>query len=245
MKTVFALSVTIAVILLLLIKKEYRIRIITGYTGILILFNLAYDILLIKNTVPFYRPFSQTYYQKEFAQGGEYPDSLLPLILKGKKIYVKDDPYTIEEAKAEGKDYLYAYYHGVNLVNFAKFSGAEVIKDETMNDSAIPGSLRESDFECLGMANDMFRYTFLMNDFWEELGNYFTYQWYYYDHLDPIFAYANILPDKGGKDVYTSDELVILWDSSHEREEEDIYLMTKEYYDDRIRKDPESISSKR
>ncbi|MCR5735381.1 MAG: hypothetical protein K6G22_12320 [Lachnospiraceae bacterium] len=235
MKTIFAVFITVVTVMALILKKEYRMRILMAYAGVLILFSYVYDCLLIGNIVPFYRPVSQTFYQKEFLSEGQYPDSLLPLILKGRTVYVKNDPYTIDEAKAEGKDYLYAYYHGTNLKNYAAFAGAEVVEDETMNETMVNDSLLKEDFERFGSANDMFRYSFMMNDFWEELGNYFTYQWYYYDHLGEISVFVNPSEDGKGEDIADADELVILWDSSHEKEEENIYIMTKAYYEDSVR----------
>ncbi|MCR5108685.1 MAG: hypothetical protein K6B28_11045 [Lachnospiraceae bacterium] len=235
MKFIFVIALTAITVVLLLLKKEYRSKLILGYVLVLILLNIVYDTLFIHIIVPFYRPFSQCFYQTGFLERGEFPDSLLSMLLKDKKVYVKDDKYGIDEAKAEGKDYVYSYYHMVNAVNYAEFSGAEVIKDSTMNGTMVSDERLKNDFEKLGYANDMFRYTFLMNDYVEELGNYFTYFWYYFDHLSDIYAYINTGADSRGEDISEAEELVILWDSSKTKEEENIYVMTKTYYEDNIR----------
>ena len=37
--------------------------------------------------------------------------------------------------------------------------------------------------------------------------------------------------DSNGETVFTSDDLVILWNTVDGIEEEDLYIMTKDYYD--------------
>ncbi|MCR4923817.1 MAG: hypothetical protein K5931_07395 [Lachnospiraceae bacterium] len=234
MKLIFVLALTLIAAVLLIIKKEYRKVIFLSYAALMCCFNLIYDLKLSSTIVPFYRPTNQHFYQKEFLEKGEYPDSFLQVLLKDKNVYMKNDRYTIDEAKAEGKDYLYAYYHVVNMVNFADFAGAKVIQDESMNSYFLPKEKIASDFELLGYANDMFRYSFIMNDFLEELGNYFTYYWYYSDYLKEIYAYLNVEKDSKGEDISTAKDLVIWWDSSKDVEEENIYVMTKTYYEENI-----------
>ena len=41
----------------------------------------------------------------------------------------------------------------------------------------------------------------------------------------------NVNKDSEGKTVFDSDELVLLWNAIDGVEEEDIYIMTKDYYD--------------
>lgn len=225
MKNVAILSLLIVAVIAILIKKEYRIKIIAGFMGCVILLNLVYNYRVMPLLMTYFRPTAQTFYRADYYDEGTYPDAFIPFLVKDKVIYTKNDPLTIDESTAEGKDWLYAYYHITNATDLMKLYGAsEVINDESYNGILVPED-KKSDFYDLGYANDMFRYSFVANDFWEELGNYFTYYWYYYEYLDEIHVYVN--PE--GLD--SGDELVLLWDGVHEKENEDYYLMSKDYYD--------------
>ena len=74
----------------------------------------------------------------------------------------------------------------------------------------------------------------MYNDIPDEPGNYFTYYWYYSDFLNIIKAYANETADSNGETIFNADELVILWDTVDGTDEEDIYIMTKAYYDEEV-----------
>lgn len=233
MKYLAILVLLIITIVLLKWKKEYKGRILCGFISVMVLLSLVYNTRVISRIVPFYRPTNQTFYQTEFLENGEYPDSFLPLLLKGKTVYTKDDRFTIDEAVAEGKNWLYAYYHNENAINYMELTDAVVIPDAALNTSYVSEE-KKAEFEDLGFANDMFRYSFLCNDFWEELGNYFTYFWYYADYLPEIHVYMNLSEDAAGSSVFDAEELVVLWDGSPENEAENLYIMTKGYYESEV-----------
>jgi len=229
MKYVIIYGLALLALIMIIIKKEYRIKIISGYLICIVLLNIAYNYKVLPLVAPFYRSANQTFYQEEFLENGEFPDAFLPLILKGKTIITPNDPQTIDEATAVGRDWLYAYYHIKNITNYMELNDAQVINDESLNGIYVSDE-KKGDFYDLGYANDMFRYTFICNDFWEELGNYFTYYWYYFENLDEMHFYIN---PEGIKDA---KELIILWDNSNGKENEDYYLMTKDYYDREVAK---------
>ncbi len=220
--------------ILIRIKKEYKNRILIGFSLVMILMSALYNMRLMGKVMPSFHPTNQMFYQTSFIDKGDYPDSLLLQLFKGRTVYVKDDTFLIDEAEGHGKNYLYAYYHAKNMYWFLDMAGAETIRSEDMNDTMINEAQMKDDFVSLGNTNDMFRYCFMYNDIPDEPGNYFTYYWYYYDYLDTIKAYINQTADPSGETVFDADELVILWDAEDGTEEEDIYIMTKAYYDEAV-----------
>ncbi len=237
MKVIFITAVTIIICVLLVLKKEYRKQLILSYVLIIISFSAYYNAKLLDTIMTFHRPVYQTFYQMEFPGTGEYPDSLIPLLVSGKKVYTKADRYKdFEEAEREGKNWLYGFYHMRNTVRYLKFTGAFVEPRKDMNGTMLTDEQIEKDFYKLGPANDMYRYSFLCTDFKDEIGNYFTYYWYYSDHLSEIDVYLNTSPDSKGEDIGSAGELVVLWDSPEgPREEENFYLMTRTYYEENVR----------
>lgn len=227
MKYIAVAVLTIAVVVLLRWKKEYRGYVLTGFVIAMIMLSFVYNVRVLPSIVPFYRPINQTFYQTEFLEKGEYPDSFLPLLLKGKTVYTKDDRVTLDQAVAEGKNFVYAYYHNENAINYMELMEASVIPDAELNDARVSEAQMEK-FADLGYANDMFRYSFLLNDFWEELGNYFTYYWYYSDYLPEIHVYLN------AEGMEEADTLVVLWDGNAENEAENLYIMTEAYYESEV-----------
>lgn len=212
-------------------KSEYRNRILICFGVSAIIMSGLYNVRLLGKLLPFYRPVNQTFYQTRFLENGEYPDSLLMLLFKDKKVYVKKENVFLSQAQEQNKSFLYAYYHAKNEYRFLEYAGAELIKDKSMNDVMLTEEKLDSDFEELGITNDMFRYCFMYNNIKEEPGNYFNYYWYYYEYLDTVRAYMNVKEDSKGETVFDADEMVMLWDTADEGEEEDIYIMTKDYYD--------------
>lgn len=233
MKYIAIAFLTAVAFVLMRWKREYKGQILTGFVIVMILLSLVHNARVTSLVVPFYRPMNQIFYQTEFLEKGEYPDSFLPLLLKDKKVYTKDDRITLEQAMGEGKNWLYSYYHNENAINILKLSGAEVVPDAALNSSFVEETQMEV-FEDLGYANDMFRYSFLLNSFWEELGNYFTYYWYYADLMPELHVYLNGEQDTAGESVFDAKELVVLWDGSPSQEAENLYIMTKNYYESEV-----------
>lgn len=227
MKYIIVAVLTIAAAVLLRWKKEYRGYLLTGFIAAMIMLSFVYNNRLLPSIVPFYRPVNQTFYQTEFLEKGEYPDSFLPLLLKGKTVYTKDDRVTLDQAVSEGKNFVYSYYHNENAINYMELMEASVIPNAALNDAKVDEAQMDK-FADLGYANDMFRYSFLLNDFWEELGNYFTYYWYYSEYLPEIHVHLN------AEGMAEADTLVVLWDGSPENEAENLYIMTEDYYESEV-----------
>lgn len=220
--------------ILIRLKSKYRNLILICFCVVMLIMSGLYNVKLLGKLLPSFKPVNQTFYQPEFLEKGEYPDSLLMLLFKGKTVYVKDDEYYIPAAEQHGKTFMYAYHHSRDIFRFLDYAGAMAIHDKNVKEVAIDKDLAERDFEELGITNDMFRYCFMYNLISDEPGNYFSYYWYYYEYLKTIKAYINIAPDKNGETVFDSDELMILWNTFDGVEEEDIYIMTKAYYDTEV-----------
>ena len=225
----YLVIIGIAVIagILIRIKTKYRMHILAAFAVLMILMNGLYNVKLLGKLLPFYRPTNQTFYQTQFLENGEYPDSLLMLLLKDRDVYIKDDP----AKNTHNRYWLYKYYHFYNAKWFLENTGASVICDGSMNEAMVDKTTIENDFEEFGIINDMYRNCFKYNDIEKEWGNYFYYYWYYFEYQDTIRAYLNTKEDPNGETVFDANELVILWDDVEEEEYEDIYIMTKAYYE--------------
>ena len=211
------------------LKKEYRNRILIVLCVLVIAMNAFYNAKMLKNMITFFRPVNQTFYQPVHLENGEYPDAFLMLLFKGRKVYVKND-------KRYGENYghrhwLFKYYHAFNIQWFLQAAEADVIPDDSLNNRTVDLELIDSDFTELGKANDMFRYIFMYNDLDEEYGNYFYYYWYYYEYLDDISIYVAPGDADANDSLFNADELVVMWNTIDGVENEDIYIMTKDYYD--------------
>ena len=230
MKFLSIIALALAAFITMRLFKKQRALIFGIFTACVIVLNLLHSVRILDLIMPFYRPVRQTFYQEEFLEKGEYPDAILPLIIAGRDVYVKDDRISWDDLggrEPENVYWLYIYYHAQNALNWLGYSGAGVISDGSLNDAFV-GSGLKSDFEELGIINDMFRNTCMLNDFWEELGNYFYYYWYYAGLCDEMHVYLNT---DGLKEA---DRLVLLWQSDNGDESEDLYLMSYDYYESRI-----------
>ena len=236
MRYVVIIGLALLAGILIRIKSEYRNRFLICFGAAAVLMSglYYYRLFSVKQLIPFYRPVNQTFYQTEFLEKGEYPDSLLMLLFKDKTVYAKDDAYLLADAEKHNKYFMYAYYHAKSMYFFLEYAQAALIKDPGMNDHMVGNSVLEEDFTELGNVNDMFRYCFMYNDFTEEAGNYFSYYWYYYELMGPLKAYLYTGTDSEGNTVFTADELVVMWNTVDGVEEEDIYVMTRDYYDKNI-----------
>lgn len=232
----YLVIIGIAVIagILIRLKNEYRNRILFCFGAVTILMSGLYNVRTLNRLLQFYRPVNQAFYQPEFLEKGDYPDSLLINLFRDKTVYVKNDKYSVPDAEQHNKHFMYAYYHARSIQFFVQSAGAHYESDNDMNEINLPTELVDRDFEFLGNTNDMFRYCFMYNDFTEEAGNYFNYYWYYYEYLDTVRAYLNTAKDANGETVFDADKLVVMWNTVEGTEIEDIYIMTKEYYDSEV-----------
>ena len=223
----------IIVFILGILKKEYRVKLTLLFLVYVILMNVVYNYRNRGSLLTFHRPVNQLIYQEGYLESKEFPDAFLQLIVNGKTTYTKMDPVTIEEAEGNGYDFLYAYYHYKNPVNYLTHYGSNVISDELLNNSVINKKMK-GDFEHIGYANDMLRNACMYYDKESsDVTTYFYHYWYYGEHVKALNIYVNF------DGLYDSDELVFLWQNQMEDgkilEEEDFYLMTKDYYDRNFR----------
>lgn len=215
-------------------KNKYKNRILLVLGLLIIIMSALYNIRNLDRLLSFIHPFNQAFYQNEFLQEGLYPDSLLFTLLEGKRVYVKDDVYMMGQPEQHGKTFNYALYHARNEYYLLEYLHTDLIKDAGMNGVIVTDEVLNSEFASLGPINDMLRYCFMYGDLPFEAANYFAYYWYYYEFLGQIRAYMCTEPDPDGETVFTSDDLVILWNTVDGIEEEDLYIMTKGYYDSRF-----------
>ncbi|MBQ7589015.1 MAG: hypothetical protein IJT37_13420 [Lachnospiraceae bacterium] len=272
MRYAVLIGMAVAAAILIRIKREYKGRILACFGVLIIVMGIFYNVRLMDKVLPAINPVNQSFYQTRYLEDGEYPDSLLMQLFKGKTVYVKDDFYTVYDTEQENKSFLYAYYHTRNMYWFLERAEAGIVGDHALNKKHVDPAKRDSDFVRLGYTNDMFRYCFLYNDLIDEPGNYFNYYWYFYEYLNDISAYICEETDSEGKTVFTADELVVLWQPKNKaadgknrnsamaippapgqtpdrdiygnaiirsdgREEEDIYIMTRSYYDTEVSTD--------
>lgn len=234
MRAIVTIVLTVIAIICLILKKEYRGIIIGCYVGLMIVFGIFYNYRTIDNIIKFYKPYEQTFYQNEYIENGEYPDALLSVFFGDKTVYTKDDKYFLVLIEKEQKNWLYAYYHRNNPINFMRAMGAEVFDEKEFNYTFISDQNIADDFDNLGVANDMFRYCFMYAEQDEYVWNYFNFYWYYYEYLDDIYVFMETTPDSKGETPFTSDTLMVLWDTPKDHERENMYIMTKTYYDDNV-----------
>lgn len=234
MRYVVILGLAVAGGLIIRKNNKYRNLLLTLLGVIMILMSLFYNMRSLGTLLDFYRPVNQAFYQTGFLKEGNYPDSLLFDLLEGKTVYVKDDAFMMYQVKEQGKNFNYALYHARNEYYLLEYLNTDLIKDAGMNDVMIGEERIESDFSSLGPINDMLRYCFLYGDLPFESANYFAYYWYYYEYLNRISVYMCTETDSEGETVFTSDELVMFWNVYEDKEEEDLYIMTKDYYDKEV-----------
>lgn len=225
---IIVLAVIIAV--LVRIKERHREKLlIVG----LVLFSLIcgfYSFRHSESILKTIKPVHQTFYTPDFIETNEFPDAFLRLYLKDKTVYVKNDYFNFEEADQYGVDWTYGFYHGHNALFYLRSVFANAVEDPEMNEYVIPENIR-GDFESLGFLNDMLRNTMMYSDYDYLVGNYFFYLMYYRDLAATSNIYVN------ADSIKDSDELVLIWQQKdgENLETEDMYLMGKEYYENKIK----------
>lgn len=239
MKILLAIALTVLVLILLMVPffKKYRGLVLILYAVVFLALNALQTFRTADLILPFYHAKQQTFYQEEFAIEGQYPDALLQIALKDKKVYMKDDlreyldthtarliPDVGNYYYDDGKLYMYGMYHQNNIENYLKASGITYVCDEKYNDSYILGD-KTSDFEFAGHMNDMFRYLFPLHDMKGEHGNAFFFYWYYSTFIPATDLYINT------DGLNEADEVVLLWDDN---EAETFYLMSMDYYNKEV-----------
>lgn len=240
MKTVLAAAITLLVLaaLHIPITKKKKGIILALYALGMILFFAIYNIRTLRNIMPSYQPTDQTLYQPEFFEKGEFPDAFLEEFLKGRTVYTPNDAHqvsddidvnAIDKFDEDGYYFLFHYYHAVNMWNYLDLNKAKIVKDDSLTGTTIDVD-KQTYFEDLGMANDMFRYTFALTPYYGEWGNAFYHYWYFSTFIGPSHVY--MCPT----DIKDADELVIWWQRTEDHDTEDFYIASKKYFDEVISK---------
>lgn len=233
MRHLFIIALAAAFAIALVILKKHREKILICGIAVLCLVSGAYTYTRAENILPTRHPFNQTFYTPDYMETEEFPDAFLRLYLDGKKVYVKDDELTIDEANAMGFYWQYAYCHNKNMVHYLESVNAEVAPDSEMNDVIVEEKDR-SDFDEVGYLNDLLRNTMMYSGMDGEVGNYLYYVWYYRDFTQAAKLYAN------AESLENAEEVVLIWQKQEGEdirpETEDMYLMGKEYYEKTIKK---------
>lgn len=227
-KHLLVIVVALVFLALSVILKKHRRKLLVLGVITLTLVNGTYSFAHAESILPSRTATTQTFYNTENLEIGEFPDAFLRVFLKGKTVYVKDDIWTLEDTQERGCEWLYSYYHVKNMVNFLKSVEADVSYDTEMNSVVI--SDEDENFDRLGYLNDLLRYSFVYSDYREECGSYLYYMWYYMDLTDTSYLYVH-------PESLDEEELVLIWQGRSEDniETEDMYLCGRKYYEDNIR----------
>lgn len=223
-------------LLLLRRKKEYRIPVLSAGIVLIAGVNLFLSVRDLDGLVPLRRSTNQLFYQPQYLSEGIYPDALLPHMVSGKRILTKDDireyTFDLSDPDSPWEDHLQEVYHGVNARNLLQSMGATVVADPSLDDCVI-GPDPEADFESLGMSNDMYRFSFALNDFPGEYANSFHYYCYYTAFGLPMQVWI----PKGDAQAFapdSSEDLVAIWERIPEGFGEQLYLMSRSYYEKEV-----------
>ncbi|MBO4374612.1 MAG: hypothetical protein J5829_05860 [Lachnospiraceae bacterium] len=187
----------------------------------------------------------QTMYMPDFEKDGRYPDALLRALVRDKTVSVWADfsPYT--NYPSHGHDhsddpaidtfFSNAYYYDNNYGNFFRKYSKEGITDNNLPSpeevrKARIGKLMKDSFVFCGNTPDMERYTFLVNEDREYVNTYFHYSYFYYSCVEEEVLDRYFRLFIADEDIENADELVAIWD-----DRENLYVMSREFYDNNIR----------
>lgn len=183
----------------------------------------------------FYHVTNQSLYQPEFYEQQIFPDAYVRELVKDKTVIVPNEVKTydqyvsVEEEKRD--DFVISYYSDNNYVRyFSEYAGNSEI-DEALPDAKMMYEefmLDKTDFTSFGCANDLLRYSFLLNKESEKEMSYFWYSWFYYTFSETKEWYPEVYIATEG--IQNADRLVALWDKK-----ENLYLMSEDYYREKVK----------
>ncbi len=220
------------------------------------LFSLTGVILIISNILCYNREFQreiklrdytaadQLLYHPDFAGEGYAPDALVREIVRGKTVLVPRAvrPYSEYSSYGhmheEGNPFSMNYFSENNYTKYFSEYAGEISVDESLPDlyeleiKPLPDSI-SGQFTDLGRGHEMMRYAFLGDHTDEETTNQFFYTYYY--TVDDYYQRSNALHIFVSTDALTEDDtLAAVWDT-----DENLFLMSKEYYDKYLKHDYE------
>lgn len=238
MKHLAILILAVVAAILIRICKNHKMQLIVGFLLCITLFSLFLTIRDADGLVSFNRSTNQLFYQPEFIDEGLYPDAFMPLLVKGKTIYTKDDiNYFDYEAEDDShwEVRLGEINYGRNSKSLLETFGAETIADSALNDIIVTDEYLK-DFQTMGLSNDMFRSSCAVNDITSKFGNYFHYYCYYGAFGLPSHVYYHV-DDKGSLLNGSDAEFVALWQYVDGGYGEDLFIMDKEYFEEHFGND--------
>ena len=210
----------------------------------LILCNFIYRFSHDNGGVELYKYHTQAMYHEDFAESGIYPDLFLRLEVGNKTVRIPHDerPYcsysTYGRDEEDGNPFDRNYLIDNDYVRYFKEYAGKVDIDGTLPDKeAVARRMAPhmEKFTDLGIANDMLRYTFLLNKEEEQQASAFWYSWYYHSfaereskevHKDgtPRYVFPHVYVNLDS--LADGEELVALWDDT-----ENLYLMNSGFYE--------------
>lgn len=198
--------------------------------------NCLFNLRSLPNIFPLYRSTIQTRYLPDFTEEMLYADAFLQLLVADKEVVLHDtgDDYEhhIWEYYDEGNpevQYAYEpdirYFLGRDYYRYFKQFAGEVTIDESIpTKEAVSQLALQEDMMCIGYANDMLRYVFLLNTDDRTENEYASYFWYDYIYRitsEPMYIYLESeIPEK-------CEKIVVLWDDQN-----NLYVMSEEYYEE-------------
>ncbi|MCR4908562.1 MAG: hypothetical protein K5985_06990 [Lachnospiraceae bacterium] len=195
--------------------------------------NFIHTALKAPSVQKFYRYDTPAFYNEAFFDEGRYPDLFLRLAIREKEVMLPRESRTYASYPSFGRDeedgnpFDARYFKENNYVRYFEEYASSVTVDKNLPfgeevEAALKPALgRFSDF---GIANDMLRYSFPLNQEKIQQATAFWYYWYYHS-----FAEEN--PGEPGsfpkirialEGLTEAERLVALWD-----ENENLYLMAE------------------
>ncbi len=187
---------------------------------------------------------SQAMYSMTDFADGAYPDLFLRVLVRGKKVILARAPKSYSEYSSYGHDDDYlnpfdsGYFKENNFTYWLSCYAASYEYDSSLpTNNAVSENMipHQADFTDFGEANDMLRYSFPLNHEHYQEATAFWYSWYYntysekVQHLKNVKKRRDMFPNVyvNTSDIEEADTLVALI-----AQNEDLYLMSREKYDE-------------
>ncbi len=216
-----------------------RIVLLIIFGLLFVVASLVYNSEKLTDIFPVRLFTDQHIYQEEDYAKRERPDAYLRELIRYKQVYVPIDVKNysfynpIKDEDERGSGFVRRYYTENNYARYfkeySKLCSVDVTLPQVDDVKAVMDDRRD-DFTDMGIANDMLRYTFLLNKEHSKETKYFWYSWYYYSFAieENMFPHIYIMKDS----CEASDELAVFWD-----EGENLYVMGLSDYESSFKAD--------
>lgn len=207
-----------------------------------IVLNCFYNVRNLGKLLPMSMTTNQMIYQKLNEEEKSLPDAYIRDLIKDKTIVVRNDIKTYDQYDDEededlrGNNFKRKYFVDNNYVRyFNEYAVGTEIDESLPGYYLLTAFLTEykdehaDEITELGYANDLLRYSFLLNREGIQESAYFWYAWYYYTFAEEKSRFARIrLIDKEGCE--SSEKLVAIWDYKDR-----LFLMPDSYYKNELK----------